>query len=276
MTRIKIRAFDLNENIDFEKFIEHFKKNNTILRWEDPLIIEFNNKPAHLYRFGAVVLFSFEENEIFQLTEELEKIINKKLSVGKLEVLEYVITPDAPKDADIKNWLTEEFYFDRYDEIIYFNQNLFDNKFLNIISFTIAQSVTLDRLNKAADDLEDEVQQTILWFKKYKKLLPILANRSLDKIVKILQMRHYIVSDLMILDKPYIVWEKTVLDELYELISRNFELTRRAKNITTKLDFALETTQSLSAISDHSRANFLELLIVILILWEIIWEFIKK
>jgi len=244
-----------------------------VAKWEDPLIVEFNGKTIHIFRFGALVFFGHSEKESFEFIGEIEKHSGKNYSFGRIDFIEFEIVEQPP--IEIKNWKDEEFYFDPYSEFVYFNKSLFIPNFHKILSFTIAQSVTLERFDKLADELEEEVDNIINWFSKFRLLMPLLGNKSLNKTIKILKTRHYIISDLMILDKPYTAWENTACDELYEIISRHFELSRRYKVIESKLDYGIETAQTLTNKLEHSRANFLELLIVIMILWEIIWELLK-
>jgi len=262
----------MTENIDFSLLSSYFSIPQ-ITRWEEPLILNFVEKNIHIYRFGAVVFFGHSEKESFDFFLELEKGLKKKNNFNRTDAINCEIVENPP--IDIKNWNDEEFYFDQYSEIIYFNKSNYNPNFLKIISFALAQSVSLERFDKLSEDLEDEVEKTMSWFKKYKTLLPVLANKLFDKTIMILKIRHTIMSDLMILDKPYTAWENIACDELYEIISRHFELNRRYKSISSKLDYGLDSAQTLSNMFQHSRANFLELLIVLMIFWEIIWELIK-
>jgi len=270
---MKIIALELSENPDFSIICKAYGLAQ-LTRWEDPLILEFLERNIHIYQFGAVIFFEHTEKEVFDFIIELGSKLNKKISYGKMDYLNFSISSEQP--YEMKNWDNEEFIFDRYEEFIYFNEKFYSQKFLKTVSFILAQSSALERYNRATEELENEVERTMSWFKKNKLFLPVIMNKSLDKTLAILKTRHTIVSDLMILDKPASAWESSVCDELYETLGRHFELSRRYKNISMKLDYALETYNTLSEIIGHSRANFLELLIVIMILWEIIWEFIKR
>ncbi|HON56209.1 MAG TPA: RMD1 family protein, partial [bacterium] len=246
--KIKIRAFDLGENIDFSK-LSNALGVMQVTKWEDPLIVDYLDNRVFIYQFGAIVFLNHTEKESFDFIEELQTKIFKKFNFGRTDTIDYSIVSSAPA-SEIKNWNDEEFYFDHYDETIYFNANFFSEKYLKIIAFTIAQSVVLDRYNKLSEELEEEVERILNWFKRYKKILPILTNRALDKTIKVLKLRHNIISDLMILDKPALTWENTAFDEFYNVLSNHLELTRRYRTISSKLDYALDTAQSLSGMSE--------------------------
>ncbi len=270
---MKILAFDLSETIDF-KLISSSYGISQVTKWEEPLILQYLEKNIHIYQFGAAVFFGHTEKEAFNFFSEMETKTLKKINYGNIEIINYIMA-DAPPAA-AEDWNNEEYIFDQYEETIYFNNKLFNQKFLKIISFVIAQSAALERYDKLTENLETEIERTMAWFNRYKYLLPLLANKSMDKSLQILRMRHTIVSDLMILDKPLIAWENIGCNELYDMLGRFFELNRRYKNISLKLDYSLETSKTLSDLFGHIRANFLELLIVIMILWEIIWELLKS
>lgn len=269
---MKMISLELSENPDLTKICSLYGIAQ-ITRWEDPLILEYLERDIFIYQFGAIVFFDHSEKEVFDFIAELQNKLEKKIGYGKMDDLNYSINAKPP--YEIANWDNEEFIFNQYDEIVYFNEKYFSAKFLKTVAFVLAQSAAIEKYYRLTEELECEVDRAMLWFKKNKLLLPVISNKSLDKTIAILKTRHTIVSDLMINEKPSAAWENSVCSELYETLGRHFELSRRFKNISKKLDYALETYNTFSDIIGHSRANFLELLIVIMILWEIIWEFIK-
>jgi len=80
----------------------------------------------------------------------------------------------------------------------------------------------------------------------------------------------------MILDKPDIAWENELYDQLYQKLARYYELSRRYKNVTTKLDHAFEVASVLLEIHSESKANFLEWMIILLFVLEIVISLIEK
>ncbi|HPG31916.1 MAG TPA: RMD1 family protein, partial [bacterium] len=190
---MKILAYDTGEDINFNTLIAYYSTPQ-ITRWEDPLIINFLQKSVHIFRFGPIVFFGHTEKESLEFIIELEKCLNKKIILGRVDDIEFEIEENPPVDA--KNWSEEEFYFNRYAETIYFNKTYFNQTFLKIISFALSQSVALERFDKLSEILEEDVEKTMNWFKKYKSFLPILSNKLFDKTIKILKTRHTIISDI--------------------------------------------------------------------------------
>ncbi|MGB9614965.1 MAG: RMD1 family protein, partial [Fervidobacterium sp.] len=71
-------------------------------------------------------------------------------------------------------------------------------------------------------------------------------------------------------------WENEVYDQLYQKLSRYYELSRRYKNVTTKLDHAFEVASVLLEIHSESKANFLEWMIILLFIIEIAMTVVDK
>lgn len=260
---ITVKAIDAGKNIDIA-FIAAKLQLPVITKWEMPLILNYNQKNVHIYQFGTFVFFDFTDKEIKDFISYLEKLIEEEYKA----VLEDELTIKI--DNDIK----DNFYIDYNIETLFIKEEFITQEVLSLISLTISQSVALERYEQLSDELEDEIEKTIYRYKKFKAFLPIIRNIVIGKTLNLVKTRHEIISDIMILDKPSITWEWNLYDELYESLARFFELKRRYKNLSHKLDYALETYTVLNEISEGSRANFLEFLIVVLIVLEIVMAFL--
>lgn len=260
---IKVKAFDAGENIDIQIIAAKLQL-PIVTKWEMPLILKYNQKDVHIYQFGSFVFYDFTDKEIKDFIDYLEKLLEKEFKV-KIEDEIYIKIND-----NIKN----NFYIDYNTETLYIKDEFITPDMLSLISLAISQSVALERYEQLSDDLEEDIEETIDKYNRYKHFLSIMRNLAVGKALKLIKTRHEIVSDIMILDKPSITWEWNIYDELYELLARFFELNRRYRILSHKLDSALESYTVLNEINEGSRANFLELLIVILIVFEIIMAFL--
>jgi len=129
----------------------------------------------------------------------------------------------------------------------------------------------LHRIEQKTDLLIDEIEKFLSEKGKVAK-----GRKALGLAMKILKTRHEILSDVMILDKPDIAWENELYDQLYQKLARYYELSRRYKNVTTKLDHAFEVASVLLEIHSESKANFLEWMIILLFVLEIVVMLIEK
>jgi uncharacterized Rmd1/YagE family protein len=259
----KIKALDAGKNIDIQMIAAKLQL-PIVTKWEMPLILNYNQKDVHIYQFGAFVFFDFLEKEIKEFISYIEKLIEDEFKTKFEDELNIII------DNNIK----KSFYIDFNTETLHIKEEYISKESLALISLTIAQSVSLERYEALSDELEDDIEKTIVKYNKYKHFLSIMKNIAVGKALNLIKTRHEIISDIMVLDKPSITWEWNIYDELYEMLARFFEINRRYKILSHKLDNALESYTVLNEINEGSRANFLELLIVILIVFEIIMAFL--
>ena len=71
-------------------------------------------------------------------------------------------------------------------------------------------------------------------------------------------------------EKPDILWDKPHLERLYARLEDEYELKERAEALNGKLTVIAETAQVLTDIIDTRRSLRLEVIIVLLILFEVI------
>ena len=71
-------------------------------------------------------------------------------------------------------------------------------------------------------------------------------------------------------EKPDVLWERPQLERLYARLEDEYELKERADVLTRKLTVISDTAKALADIIDTERSLRLELIIVILILFEIL------
>lgn len=269
---MKIRAYDLGDTISPGPLAAAFGVAQ-VTRWEDPLVVSFHDREVFVYQFGAVVFFGHEEELTGAFFAELERATGRRYRPSRAETFTCETVADPP--FAVKDWQEEEFVLDRYEETAYFNAAHFDPRYRKVLAFVLAQSSSLERFDRLADELEDEGEKTLEWYAARIRYLPLLRNRALMATVRLLRERQKIMSELMVLEKPALTWQDTVCDEIYEALARHFELSRRGRVVEAKLNYSLESAQSLQSIAEASRNTFLEFLIVLLIIWEIVWEFIK-
>jgi uncharacterized Rmd1/YagE family protein len=97
------------------------------------------------------------------------------------------------------------------------------------------------------------------------------GRRSILKhIGNALQVRHRVSGPVEVAEKPDVLWDKPHLERLYARLEDEYELKERAESLNRKLAVIAETAQVLTDIIDTRRSLRLELIIVLLILFEVI------
>jgi uncharacterized Rmd1/YagE family protein len=87
-------------------------------------------------------------------------------------------------------------------------------------------------------------------------------KKILSLIAYAIKLRHSILSELLLLDKPASVWESKQLDKFYEALYDMFELEERFTALDRKLEILLENTQIITDLSVSRKEIFLEWMIV--------------
>jgi uncharacterized Rmd1/YagE family protein len=252
---VKFIALDLGDDIDIKKLMQEKSSHVEYIRWEEPFKFKYGDGMVYVYSFGAVVGLNVPTKQFNSLLSELDEYVVGQVKHTSVETLEII----ANKEKEFEVF-EDRFYIPKLDDGV-----------IATVAFVLAQSVSLERVEQKTGVLIDEIEKFLSEKGKVAK-----GRKSLGLAMKILKTRHEILSDVMILDKPDITWESEVYDQIYQKLSRYYELSRRYKNVTTKLDHAFEVASVLLEIHSESKANFLEWMIILLFVVEIAMSLIEK
>ncbi len=136
-----------------------------------------------------------------------------------------------------------------------------------IIALVISQSVGLE---KHEQDLEKH-------FARSRRLLDMTKGHSLIKRSKLAQfakeltfIRHAMLTDLFLLDKPNILWDNAEAEDLYNRLASILELKDRFEIVAFKLSNLKDDIARVLNLINHKHSEFLEWIIIILIGIEIV------
>jgi len=251
-----------------EKFRTAWKK-----RWEEPLILEFENSKAYVFSFGSIVF----QNASQKVKDDVFKEF-KKYFVGKKEKQDYenfkLFVYDSKKEIEelLKKEIGKDFFFVTEDGGVVLKEKL-NNDLLEMIAFVVAQAVALEHIEEKVDDALDSVEETL---KKFRSSFMILRGKKvLDYLYEVSSIKNRILSDLMLLEKPERAWEEEYLAKVYFQVRDYFEISDSVRVIENKLSYISETSKYVLEILAERRAEFLEIIVIILILLEIIFGIVK-
>ena len=77
------------------------------------------------------------------------------------------------------------------------------------------------------------------------------------------------IGSISLLDKPYFTWEDEAAESLYDILRQHFEINERHKALETKLLTIREALNQFLEIGSARRNFVLEVLVVLLIAFEI-------
>ncbi len=146
---------------------------------------------------------------------------------------------------------------------------------LNIIALAISQSVGLEHYEKRLDTL----------FSQSRRIVESIHAFSINRRSHLMQFakrlaltRHDMVSNLLLLDKPNILWDNEEAENLYTRLSFILELNDRHETALSKLSQIKEDVMLVMDLINHKKSEFLEWIIIVLIAVEIVMgvvEFIR-
>lgn len=217
-----------------------------------------HNQKYHivLAPFGVLTLIANEKHEVL----EALRLLNISLDDKQLITQDYPIhiDPTLAKPFDVTN------------EAITLKENSIHD--LNVIALAISQSVGLEHYEKLLNQL----------FSQSRSIIESIHTISLSRRSNLMQFasrlaltRHDMVSNLVLLDKPNILWDDEEAEMLYNALAFILELHDRHEIALAKLSHIKEDVMLVMDIINHKKSEFLEWIIIVLIAIEIIMGLIK-
>ena len=267
MEAINFKAFSLTNEIDLNKIAIYcgIPKKFT---WEQPLILKGpilqSILKQHVDKLQMVLVFSFGSIVFINLSD------NETISI----FFNYIKTFES--EIDLKN-------ADRYtdDYSLHFQENKsieltdeyvvvpeFENFYPELISTVLAKSVALEKTEEQLGSILDKLETMVDRLEKGKLRI---GNKELARTTaKIVRHEYNTLAYIMILDKPDITWSSNNACEFYDRMLEFFELNDRYKILKSKTEILYNIMEGFSSISHSIRGLFVEWIVVILIVVEIV------
>ena len=266
MKSLQLKAFALTNELDLNRIAVQcgIPKKYT---WEEPLILQGNILQAilgtELTEDSKVMLFFFGSAVFINIPDSDLPVFINYLRTFKQEI--GLKTWDLYNDDyELRTGNTGETELnDRYAVL-----SGFEPIYPELAAIVIAKSVALEKsevmLGKILDKLESMIERL------EKGRLRIGDRELAGATAKVARHQYDTINYIMILDKPEITWSNSAAGEFYERMSGFFELRDRFAILTKKTDVLNNIIGGFSSISRSIRGLFIEWIIVILIIVEII------
>jgi uncharacterized Rmd1/YagE family protein len=225
---------------------------------EVPLAIKVNTTGmAVLFRYGVAVMLGLSPKDESNFLERLKTRVGSKFASFEEETAIVVLTGDAEDQVQAGGPIQL--------------QDILPERLL-VVADVLAKSVVL-----AHDEREvAKVFETIEPFAKE------LADQGrtrrsrkgvLQLIGSALLVQHRVSGRVAIGEKPDALWHRPDLERLYARLEDEYELKERVDTLNRKLAVVAETANTLADIIDTRRSLRLELIVVVLITFEIVITF---
>lgn len=138
---------------------------------------------------------------------------------------------------------------------------------LIIIALVVSQSVGLEKYEQ---DLEVHFTQSRQLF-DLTHSFSLLERSKLTKFAKnLILIRHGMVTDLFLLDKPNILWDNEETEHLYNLLASILEIKDRFEIVAYKLSSLKDDIGMAIDLTNQQHSEFLEWIIIIIIAVEMV------
>jgi len=255
---LKVVSYQIADSIDLRSFKQAFTANLTYYDSDELFYTINENKFIYVFKYGIVSLLNHGEVEVTAFL----KIIQ-----------EYCKNP-------LRTRLSDEFEIETGAEKIIFGYNKIsipasDPEMLRLIMLNVSQSVALDHFEVQTNLMMEETnsQTQIL---EHKGKLDLNGNALKKYIGKTLNLKNRIAAHLYIFDSPEETWENEELNKLDIGLKKTFDLQARFRTIQEGLGIVKENLELFKDLLQYRHSTFLEWIIILLILVEVINLFVEK
>lgn len=273
MSPVTFRAFAITNEINLNKIAIHcdIPKKFT---WEEPLILKGpvlesilqkqikDYEMVLVFSFGSVVFINIEDAKT--MNQFFEYLCRFEGEIDLTQIHRY-------KD-DYQLHKKEHSTIELTDEYVVVPE--YENYYPELISTVLAKSVALEKTEEQLGKIHDKLEGMIDRLEKGKLRI---GNKELARTTaKIIRHEYNTISYIMILDKPDITWTSSTANDFYESMVEFFELNDRYKILKDKTEILYNIMGGFTNISHSIRGLFVEWVIVLLILFEIVLTLIEK
>ncbi|CAH0300471.1 RMD1 family protein [Peribacillus simplex] len=267
MEPITFKAYAITNEIDLNKIAIHcgIPKKFT---WEEPLILKGvilssiinknvdESQQVLVFSFGSIVFINYSQAD--EIKEFSSFIHSFEPDIDLANVDRYTDDYSLHFSETENINLTDEFVVVPKYEFFY----------PELISTILAKSVALEKTEEQLGKIHDKLEAMIDRLEKGKLRI---GNKELARTTaKIVRHEYNTLAYIMILDKPDITWTSSIAGEFYDRMLDFFELNDRYKILKSKTEILYNIMDGFSNISHSIRGLFVEWIIVILIVFEII------
>lgn len=250
----KLRLKDLRER--FSRPPVEFSNYELVVRYADDSFL-------FVYNYGSIVFFNVpddvQERELSNIQEyRTPSDVARTSDVFYVEILD----PAALKDG------ANKVCFDRV------MMSALSYEKIKIVCMLIAESTALEYYEILIENL---LEKTNVFSKKLEREGRILeSSEDLIKFIGLcLNTKQEIIANLYIVDSPDETWDSVELDKVFKEVKTMMEVDTRYRALEYKIKIIQESIEVIVDLAKSKRETMLELVIILLITFEVILSIIK-
>lgn len=266
MKSLQLKAYALTNELDLNSIAVQcgIPKKYT---WEEPLILHGNilktilgmeltgESKVMLFFFGSVVFINIPDLHHSRFISYL-RTFKQEISLKNWDLYndDYELRTGDAGETGLN---------DRYAVL-----SSFEPIYPELAAIIIAKSVALEKSEEMLGKILDKLESMIDRLERGR--LRIGDRELAGATAKVARHQYDTINYIMILDKPESTWSDSSANDFYERMSGFFELRDRFAILTKKTDVLNNIISGFSSISRSIRGLFIEWIIVILIVVEIL------
>lgn len=270
MKSLHFKSIVLCNEINLNTIASHFGINKKF-RWEDPLVLsnnalkgiirEIDDKNIYIYHFGTIVFINMEHHEIQDFVNYI-KNIDPTLKNNN---------PDPQFKDEYKIEIDTKYEFELFNDLMTANE--LRPYYQDIVSLILAKSTSLSKIENNIDTLLDSIEDIINYLDSGKFNM---SDKDIAKTsAKVLRFKYNTISYLMLLDKPRSAWNDENIEEFYLQMATLFDLEDRYQKLRNKTEVLQDITDVFSSLTHEKRGTKLEIMVIVLILFELIISLVE-
>ncbi len=260
----RIKAIHIAEKLKLKDLREKFTQPATEFSNYEMIVRYSSDSCLFVYNYGSVVFFNvpeeLQEKELCSIQEYL--VPSEQVRATDVFLLE-VQDPSLPL-AQSGN----KVYFDRVVVA------RFSPEIVKIVCMLLAESTALEYYENLIENLLVKTNAYSKTLRRQGRMLE--STKELIKFIGLcMDTKQEIISNLYIVDSPDETWESVELDKMHQELKMMMEIDTRYRGLEYKIKIIQESVDVIVDLSKSKRDTLLELIIILLITFEIIISIVK-
>ena len=265
MERFPISAHYIKASLNLAK-IEQNNGDLPLVKKERTMLVyrPAENQLLFVFAFGVVTVFGVsDKKEIARFLRRFVKAGEDELAIKIIDIApeDYSVVVDSDQPEAV------EFDFVR---IRHFSPDK-----LMIVAHMLAQSVAIDFFDRRAEEMSQRFER--IHMNLAQKGRVVMTRREIMQTIGTSGgIIIFIIGQLALLDKPDITWEDKEAETLFTNLRKMYELDDRFSSLRFKITQMQDTSELMLDVLNTRRAEFMEIIIILLFVFDIFLLFFVR
>lgn len=212
-----------------------------------------------MFHFGAITFWNIPQDKIPEILRSIEGKVVAKSRLQIWDDYRVEVHDNAKPRVHFSSMTLDAMTTDRAE----------------VIALILGQSAAMEYYENSTELIWRTLDDTIKTLKTSGKV-SMRASHLPKTIGTALETRGQVARVLHMLDRPDLIWEDSIMDQLYDDLRASFDLPERFQALEYKLGLIQDSSQLLLDIAGERRLVWLESAIVIMIAFDILMTLYEK